>query len=110
MDTLSFAFGVLTVAFTAVAVVAVVSIVKVHNLNKTIVSYDTIYTMKFNGLDTRLVEHMRAIDNVNDSIYRELEKDRDNTDRRFVDTYSYIDSRVDKALDATRKEKQVLKG
>lgn len=110
MDTLSFAFGVLTVAFIAVAVVAVVSIVKVYKLSETIAHYDTLYTRKFIGLDERYNDHMRHLDKITDGIFQEIGGLREATERRFVDTYSYIDSRVDKALDATRKEKQVLKG
>lgn len=110
MDTLSFAFGVLIVAFIAVAVVAVVGIVKVYKLSERVRHYDTLYTRKFIGLDERYNDHMRHLDKITDGIFREIGGLRDDMDRRFVETHSYIDSRADKVLEFAKKGKEVLKG
>jgi hypothetical protein len=89
METLSFAFGVLTIIGVALVTAVVVGMVKVVKMQN-----------QLEGLEKWVSDSesniMRELENRESSLSRILSEDRRELNHRIDETYRYVDSRFDK--------------
>jgi DNA anti-recombination protein RmuC len=128
METLMFAFGVLTMVLVAIAAIAVYSTVKVLKLKRSLEFQDRNANESIANLyrsNTRLEEQLckmidesdRNTQDQHNQIYREISHCAESTDRRIDELNSYVDRRFDKLVATyfTMKEteeqtKKLIKG
>jgi C4-dicarboxylate-specific signal transduction histidine kinase len=128
METLMFAFGVLTTVLVAIAAIAVYSTVKVLKLKRSL-------EMQYRGLNesisnlyrsnSQLEEHLhriidersRDMQDQNNQIRHEISHRDETTNRRVNELNSYVDRRFDKLIDtyfavkeAEEQTKKLIKG
>jgi DNA polymerase II small subunit/DNA polymerase delta subunit B len=113
METLSFAFGMLTMIGLLFAVVIVMGIVKgnknenqINGLTDHIEDLDRTFHEKVSDCNRWIDERTLMVD-------RRVDQEIDRTNRNHEDVIKYIDSRIDKLetkLTGTTGAKQVLKG
>jgi DNA polymerase II small subunit/DNA polymerase delta subunit B len=113
METLSFAFGMLTMIGLLFAVAIVMGIVKgnknenqINELKDHIQDLDRTFHEKVSDCNRWLDERTLMVD-------RRVDQEIDRTNRNHEDVIKYIDSRIDKLetkLTGTTGAKQVLKG
>ena len=113
METLSFAFGMLTMVGLLFAVAIVMGIVKgnkneeqINNLQSAIEALDRTLHEKVSDCNRWIDERTLMVD-------RRIDQEIDRTNRIHEDAIKYIDSRIDKLdtkLTSTQGAKQVLKG
>lgn len=89
METLSFAFGVLTVIAIALVVVVVVGMVKVIKMQKSINTMDR-------WINEGHANMHSSIRGVETELHRVISDDRQEFSRRIDEVYRYTDSRFDK--------------
>ena len=128
METLMFAFGVLTMVLVAIAAVAVYSTVKVLKLKKSLEMQDRYTNESISNLyrsNAYLEESLRKIidersrdtqDQFNQT-HHEISHRSESTDRRIDELNSYVDRRFDKLIDtyfavkeAEQQTKKLIKG
>ena len=128
METLMFAFGVLTMVLVAIAAVAVYSTVKVLKLKKSLEMQDRYTNESISNLyrsNAYLEESLRKIidersrdtqDQFNQT-HHEISHREDSTNRRIDELNSYVDRRFDKLIDtyfavkeAEEQTKKLIKG
>lgn len=128
METLMFAFGVLTMVLVAIAAIAVYSTVKVLKLKKSLEIADRLLNesitnlYRSNGqieesLHRKFDEKNRDTQDQFNQIYHEISHREDSTHRRIDELNSYIDRRFDKLIDtyfavkeAEEQTKKLIKG
>jgi predicted PurR-regulated permease PerM len=89
METLSFAFGVLTVVAVMLVAVVVVGIVKVLKMQKEINSLERWISNTEDSVNARMNQELERISNV-------IGGDRKELNERINGVYQYTDSRFDK--------------
>ena len=128
METLMFAFGVLTMVLVAIAAIAVYSTVKVLKLKKSLEMQDRYMNESFSNLyrsNAHLEESLRKIidersrdtqDQFNQT-HHEISHRAETTNRRIDELNSYVDRRFDKLIDtyfavkeAEEQTKKLIKG
>lgn len=128
METLMFAFGVLTMVLVAIAAVAVYSTVKVLKLKKSLEMQDRYTNESISNLyrsNAYLEESLRKIidersrdtqDQFNQT-HHEISHRAETTNRRIDELNSYVDRRFDKLIDtyfavkeAEEQTKKLIKG
>ena len=113
METLSFAFGMLTMIGLLFAVVIVIGIVKGNKNENQIKGLQDYAAAAMRTMDQRFDDTYRCIDERTLRIDQRIDQEIDRTDRIHEDVIKYIDSRIDKLdakLTSTQGAKQVLKG
>ena len=128
METLMFAFGVLTMVLVAIAAIAVYGTVKVLKLKKSLEIQDRLLNESISNLyrsNAYLEESLRKIidDKSRDvqeqfnQIHHEISHRDDSTHRRIDELNSYVDRRFDKLIDtyfavkeAEEQTKKLIKG
>jgi predicted Holliday junction resolvase-like endonuclease len=128
METLMFAFGVLTMVLVAIAAIAVYSTVKVLKLKTSLEMQDRYVNESFTNLyrsNSHLEESLRKIidersrdvQDQHNQIYYEISHRNESTDRRIDELNSYVDRRFDKLVDtyfavkeAEEQTKKLIKG
>ena len=128
METLMFAFGVLTMVLVAIAAVAVYGTVKVLKLKKSLEMQDRYMNESISNLyrsNAYLEESLRKIidDKSRDvqeqfnQIHHEISHREESTHRRIDELNSYVDRRFDKLIDtyfavkeAEEQTKKLIKG
>ena len=106
METLSFAFGVLTVVGVALAAAVVVGIVKVFKMQKQIKDLKDWIVYKQS-------EQKRQFDYEIENLNRVIADDRREMNQRIDECYRYTDSRFDKLENkfiGTSAKKQIING
>lgn len=128
METLMFAFGVLTMVLVAIAAIAVYSTVKVLKLKKSLEMQDRYTNESISNLyrsNAYLEESLRKIidersrdtqDQFNQT-HHEISHRAETTNRRIDELNSYVDRRFDKLIDtyfavkeAEEQTKKLIKG
>ena len=128
METLMFAFGVLTMVLVAIAAIAVYSTVKVLKLKKSLEMQDRYTNESISNLyrsNAYLEESLRKIidersrdtqDQFNQT-HHEISHRAETTNRRIDELNSYVDRRFDKLIDtylavkeAEKQTKKLIKG
>ena len=128
METLMFAFGVLTMVLVAIAAIAVYSTVKVLKLKKSLEIQDRLLNESISNLyrsNAYLEESLRKIidersrdtqDQFNQT-HHEISHRAETTNRRIDELNSYVDRRFDKLIDtyfavkeAEEQTKKLIKG
>lgn len=89
METLSFAFGVLTMIGVAITAVVVLGIVKVFKMEKELQEQQRCYNLDYQALHQR-------ISNEWETLHRTIVDDRREMNQRVDQLNSYVDSRLDK--------------
>jgi predicted Holliday junction resolvase-like endonuclease len=128
METLMFAFGVLTMVLVAIAAIAVYSTVKVLKLKRSLEMQDRGLNESISNLyrsNSQLEEHLhRIIDErtranfeEHNQIHHEISHRAETTNRRIDELNSYVDRRFDKLIDtyfavkeAEEQTKKLIKG
>ena len=128
METLMFAFGVLTMVLVAIAAVAVYGTVKVLKLKKSLEIQDRLLNdsitnlYRSNGqiedsLHRRFDDKSRDVQEQFNQIQYEISHREDSTHRRIDELNSYVDRRFDKLIDtyfavkeAEEQTKKLIKG
>jgi len=126
METLMFAFGVLTMVLVAIAAIAVYSTVKVLKLKKSLEVADRLLNdsitnlYRSNGqiedsLHRRFDEHRRDMQEQFNQTHHEISHRDDSTHRRIDELNSYVDRRFDKLLSdpkfcLNKEDKKLIKG
>jgi len=128
METLMFAFGVLTMVLVAIAAIAVYSTVKVLKLKKSLEIQDRLLNesitnlYRSNGhiedsLHRRFDEKSRDVQEQFNQVYHEISHRAESTHRRIDELNSYVDRRFDKLIDtyfavkeAEEQTKKLIKG
>ena len=128
METLMFAFGVLTMVLVAIAAVAVYGTVKVLKLKKSLEIQDRYMNdsitnlYRSNGqiedsLHRRFDDKSRDVQEQFNQIQYEISHREDSTHRRIDELNSYVDRRFDKLIDtyfavkeAEEQTKKLIKG
>ena len=128
METLMFAFGVLTMVLVAIAAVAVYSTEKVLKLKKSLEIADRLLNdsitnlYRSNGqiedsLHRRFDDKSRDVQEQFNQIQYEISHREDSTHRRIDELNSYVDRRFDKLIDtyfavkeAEEQTKKLIKG
>ena len=128
METLMFAFGVLTMVLVAIAAIAVYSTVKVLKLKKSLEIADRLLNdsitnlYRSNGqledsLHRRFDDKSREAQEQFNQIHYEMNHREDSTHRRIDELNSYVDRRFDKLIDtyfavkeAEEQTKKLIKG
>ena len=128
METLMFAFGVLTMVLVAIAAVAVYGTVKVLKLKRSLEMQDRYMNESISNLyrsNAHLEENLRKIiddesRNVREQINQiqyEISYRNESSDRRIDELNSYVDRRFDKLIDtyfavkdAEEQTKKLIKG
>lgn len=104
METLSFAFGMLTMIGVALAAVVVVGIVKVFRMQSTLKSTQEWIVENHNHVLQRISTDVTNIENV-------ITNDRREMNQRIDECYRYTDSRFDKfenKLNGNSAKKQII--
>jgi hypothetical protein len=121
METLMFAFGVLTMVLVASAAIAVYSIVKVLKLQRHIDTLDRYTNDQFSNL-YRNISHeddeiRRMFNDQIKHVYEKIDRETDNIWRRTDELNSYVDRRFDKLIDTymlvketEQESKKLIKG
>ena len=110
METIMFAFGVLTMVLVAIAAIAVYSTVKVLKLKRSLEMQDRYMNESISNLyrsNAHLEENLRKIiddesRNVREQINQiqyEISYRNESSDRRIDELNSYVDRRFDKLID-----------
>ena len=89
MDIISFSLGIGSVVFIASVIIAVLSFVKLAELNKQINELETKYSEQINEI-IRMIDTNSELDN------RRIDREIDRTDKMIDDIYRTIDSKLDK--------------
>ena len=128
METLMFAFGVLTMVLVAIAAVAVYGTVKVLKLKKSLEIQDRLLNesitnlYRSNGqiedsLHRRFDDKSRDVQEQFNQIHYEISHREESTHRRIDELNSYVDRRFDKLIDtyfavkeAEEQTKKLIKG
>ena len=113
METLSFAFGMLTMIGLLFAVVIVIGIVKGNKNENQIKGLQDYAAASARSMDQRFNDTYRFIDERTLMVDQRIDQEIDKTERIHEDVIKYIDSRIDKLdtkLTSTQGAKQVLKG
>jgi C4-dicarboxylate-specific signal transduction histidine kinase len=128
METLMFAFGVLTTVLVAIAAIAVYSTVKVLKLKRSLEMQDRGLNESISNLyrsNSQLEEHLhriidersRDMQDQNNQIRHEISHRDETTNRRVNELNSYVDRRFDKLIDtyfavkeAEEQTKKLIKG
>ena len=128
METLMFAFGVLTMVLVAIAAVAVYGTVKVLKLKKSLEIQDRLLNesitnlYRSNGqiedsLHRRFDDKSRDVQEQFNQIHYEISHRDESTHRRIDELNSYVDRRFDKLIDtyfavkeAEEQTKKLIKG
>ena len=128
METIMFAFGVLTMVLVAIAAIAVYSTVKVLKLKRSLEMQDRYMNESISNLyrsNAHLEENLRKIiddesRNVREQINQiqyEISYRNESSDRRIDELNSYVDRRFDKLIDtyfavkeAEEQTKKLIKG
>jgi C4-dicarboxylate-specific signal transduction histidine kinase len=128
METLMFAFGVLTMVLVAIAAIAVYSTVKVLKLKRSLEMQDRGLNESISNLyrsNSQLEEHLhriidersRDMQDQNNQIRHEISHRDETTNRRVNELNSYVDRRFDKLIDtyfavkeAEEQTKKLIKG
>ena len=128
METLMFAFGVLTMVLVAIAAVAVYGTVKVLKLKKSLEIQDRLLNesitnlYRSNGqiedsLHRRFDDKSRDVQEQFNQIHYEISHREESTHRRIDEFNSYVDRRFDKLIDtyfavkeAEEQTKKLIKG
>lgn len=128
METLMFAFGVLTTVLVAIAAVAVYSTVKVLKTKKSLEIQDRLLNesitnlYRSNGqleesLHRRFDENFRDVEQRFNEVYAEMGYRNESTHHRIDELNSYVDRRFDKLIDtylavkdAEEQTKKLIKG
>jgi predicted nuclease with TOPRIM domain len=128
METLMFAFGVLTMVLVAIAAIAVYSTVKVLKLKKSLEVADRLLNesitnlYRSNGqiednLHRRFDDESRDVRERINQIHYEISHRDESTNRRIDELNSYVDRRFDKLIDtyfavkeAEEQTKKLIKG
>lgn len=128
METLMFAFGVLTMVLVAIAAIAVYSTVKVLKLKKSLEIQDRLLNdsitnlYRSNGqiedsLHRRFDEKSRDVQDQFNQIHYEINHRAETTMHRIDELNSYVDRRFDKLIDtyfavkeAEEQTKKLIKG
>ena len=101
METLSFAFGVLTVVAVMLVTVVVVGIIKVLKMQKDISSLERWISNTEDTLHTRVNQSLENINNV-------INDDRRGLHERIDELNRYTDSRFDKMENKYSIKKQII--
>lgn len=128
METLMFAFGVLTMVLVAIAAIAVYGTMKVLKLKKSLEIQDRLLNesitnlYRSNGqiedsLHRRFDDNSRDVQEQFNQIHYEMAHRADTANRRIVELNSYVDRRFDKLIDtyfavkeAEEQTKKLIKG
>ena len=128
METLMFAFGVLTMVLVAIAAIAVYGTVKVLKLKKSLEIQDRLLNesitnlYRSNGqiedsLHRRFDDKSRDVQEQFNQIHYEISHREESTHRRIDEFNSYVDRRFDKLIDtyfavkeAEEQTKKLIKG
>ena len=128
METLMFAFGVLTMVLVAIAAIAVYGTVKVLKLKKSLEIQDRLLNesitnlYRSNGqiedsLHRRFDDKSRDVQEQFNQIHYEISHREESTHRRIDELNSYVDRRFDKLIDtyfavkeAEEQTKKLIKG
>ena len=128
METLMFAFGVLTMVLVAIAAIAVYGTMKVLKLKKSLEIQDRLLNesitnlYRSNGqiedsLHRRFDDNSRDVQEQFNQIHYEMSHRADTANRRIVELNSYVDRRFDKLIDtyfavkeAEEQTKKIIKG
>ena len=128
METLMFAFGVLTMVLVAIAAIAVYGTVKVLKLkrslemqdrytNESITNLYRSYGQIEDSLHRRFDEKSRDVQEQFNQVYHEISHRAESTHRRIDELNSYVDRRFDKLIDtyfavkeAEEQTKKLIKG
>lgn len=126
METLMFAFGVLTMVLVAIAAIAVYGTVKVLKLkrslemqdrytNESITNLYRSYGQIEDSLHRRFDEKSRDVQEQFNQVYHEISHRAESTHRRIDELNSYVDRRFDKLLSdpkfcLNKEDKKIIKG
>jgi hypothetical protein len=128
METLMFAFGVLTTVLVAIAAIAVYSTVKVLKLKKSLEIHDRLLNESItnlyrsnsqieDSLHRRFDDKSRDVQDQFNQIYHEISHRAETTHHRIDELNSYVDRRFDKLIDtyfavkeAEEQTKKLIKG
>ena len=128
METLMFAFGVLTMVLVAIAAVAVYGTVKVLKLKKSLEIQDRLLNESItnlyrsvgqieDNLHRRFDDKSRDVQEQFNQIHYEISHREESTHRRIDELNSYVDRRFDKLIDtyfavkeAEEQTKKLIKG
>lgn len=128
METLMFAFGVLTTVLVAIAAIAVYGTVKVLKLKKSLEIQDRLLNESISNLyrnnsqieeslHRRFDENFRDVERRFNEVYAKISYQNESTHHRIDELNSYVDRRFDKLIDtylavkdAEEQTKKLIKG